>query len=95
MKIEKLSPGMVVYDVHSYRMGNTTMRSMGVWRVRIASVDLDKQTCIASWNGNEPKKFWHRDISKWRKEEPVMITGAFGKQRLATREEKKALIQPK
>jgi hypothetical protein len=84
MKFEKLQPGMVVYDVHRHKMGNTTASTVGVWRVLIVSVDS------ASWNGNPAKKFFYVDAEKWREKEPLLIRGAFGRARLATREELKA-----
>lgn len=31
IKVEDLKPGDVLYDVHSYRMGNTMMREEGCW----------------------------------------------------------------
>ncbi len=39
MKFEKIKPGMVLLDIHSYRMGNTTMRQLGLWEVMVVSVD--------------------------------------------------------
>ena len=75
MKIDKLKPGMIVYDVHSHRMGNTTMRTLGVWRIRIEQLDLEKRTVYASWNNN-PARWFHSNIwSKWKLKEPVLIRG--------------------
>lgn len=90
MKFEKLKPGMVVYDVHRNKMGNTTMSSVGVWPVRIISVDAEKRRVEASWNGNKPQIFYVRETSKWREKEPMLIRSEFGSYRLATREEIKA-----
>lgn len=90
MKIEKLIPGQIVYDVHSHRMGNTTMRTMGCWEVRIVSIDLEKGTVVATWNSNPAQTFYRNSIQKWREKKPVFVsTGAFGK-RIATRAELKA-----
>jgi hypothetical protein len=88
MTFDKLKPGMVVYDVHSYRMGNTTLRSVGVWQVQIVSVDAETQTVIASWNHNTPEKYRRRTWEKWRLKEPKLVnTGMWGQQRLAKRGE--------
>lgn len=57
MKFEKIKPGMVLYDRHKYRAGNTTIRVLGEWRVSIRSVDAEKRTAVASWNGN-PEETW-------------------------------------
>lgn len=94
MKIEQLKPGMTVYDVHSHKMGNTTMRTMGTWQVRIISVDLDKGYVEASWNGNPSTKYYGRSF-KWREHKPVMITYALGRRRLATHAELKAMKEAK
>lgn len=90
MKIENLEPGMIVYDVHSTKMGNTSLKSMGVWNVKIVSIDLERQSVECSWNGNPPRSVYRKTWSKWRKEKPLLITSGMGRQRLATREEIKA-----
>lgn len=90
MKIEKLSPGMVVWDVHKERMGNTTMRSYASWAVLVISIDLNRQTVMASWNGNPARAYYKNSWSKWRKTEPVWIRSGLGK-RPATRAEIKVM----
>ncbi len=77
---------MVVYDVHSEKMGNTTMSTMGIWNVRIVSVDADTRSCMASWNGNPAKRFYAHNIKKWREKKPLLIDTGLGC-RLATSEE--------
>ena len=90
MKFEKLTPGLVVYDVHRHKLGNTTMSTVGVWKVHIVSVDHEAKRVTASWNGNPAKTFFYGDAMKWREKKPLLIRGAFGRARLATREELKA-----
>jgi hypothetical protein len=90
VKFEKLKPGMVVYDVHSYKMGNTTQSTVGVWEVRVVAVDIEAKCVTASWNGNPTKTFFYGNVTKWREKEPMLISGSFGRSRLATREEIKA-----
>jgi hypothetical protein len=89
MKFENLKPGMLVYDVGRSKMGNTTLSTVGVWRVRIESVDVEARRVTASWNSNPPKTFYPREVAKWREKEPLLIRGSFGRARLATREEMK------
>lgn len=93
MKIEKLQPGQVVYSVECRNMGNTKMKTTSVFKVQIVEIDPLKQWVMASWNGNTPRKYYNRIISKWREKKPVMISSPMGSQRLATREEIKAMEQ--
>jgi hypothetical protein len=86
MNISDLKPGQVMFDVHSYKMGNTTVRSLGVWRVKIIEVDVLGTYFMASWNNNGPKK--HFSVpSNWKKKEPFLVEGSFGRKRRPTREE--------
>ncbi len=78
MKIEKLKPGMTVYDVHRQKMGNTNISSVGTWSVYIIDVDVDKQIVTASWNTNKPQKFYRNNWSKWRLKKPELIKSGFG-----------------
>lgn len=89
MKFEKIKPGMTLYDVHSYKMGNTTIRSMGVWHVRVITVDAETRSAIVSWNTNTPSRWSERQLSKLRERKPLMVDTGMGR-RLATREEIKA-----
>lgn len=50
----KLKPGMVLLDIHSTRMGNTTLRRLGCWQVLVISVDPEARTAMCSWNSNKP-----------------------------------------
>jgi hypothetical protein len=64
IKFSKVEPGMVLLDIHSYRMGNTTMRKLGKWDVRIISVDTAASTALVSWNGNRPATWQRRQIER-------------------------------
>lgn len=90
MKFEKLQPGMTVYDVGRTKMGNTTLTTVSVWQVHVREVDAERRRVLASWNGNAARHFYEREFSKWREKEPLLIRSAFGRARLATREEQKA-----
>ena len=87
MQIEKLTPGMVVFDVGRAKMGNTSRSTVAVWPVQIIAVDLGKRTVQASWNNNPPRTFLEKAWKKWRKERPLLVALPFGGYRLATREE--------
>lgn len=74
MRLDQLEPGMTLYDVHSERAGNTTMRVEGCWEVRVVSVHLDASPPYAmlAWNVvNEPRKYftipkgWRRWPKEW------------------------------
>ena len=93
MKIEHLKSGQTVYHVGRYKMGNTTMRTVGVWDVVIVSVDETKGAVMARWNGNQAQKYYRNSWSKWRKERPYLVKDGLG-HRLATREEIKAILTP-
>lgn len=89
MKLEKMKPGMVVYDCHSYKMGNTNMRSLGIWTVKIISVNLEKRTVNASWNHNGEKTYYQGDYKKWTEKKPTLIKEGL-RWRKMTKEEKAA-----
>ena len=54
VSFDKIKPGMVLLDIHSTRMGNTTIRRLGCWRVLVVSVDHEARTAMCSWNSNKP-----------------------------------------
>ena len=58
IKFHKIQPGMTLYDCHSYTMGNTTMRCLGLWTVHVKSVDPVAMTAVVSWNSN-PVTTWN------------------------------------
>ncbi len=92
MKIESLKEGMTVYDVHSHRMGNTVLRTLGCWQVKIVSIDPEHQSVMASWNGNAVRNYYRGDWSRWRLKEPVMVKIGFCQYRLETKDEKKSRL---
>lgn len=87
MKFEKIKAGDVLYDVHSYRMGNMTIRSVGVWDVRVLTIDATTRSAIVSWNGNRPETMHERSLVKLRGKRPILIEGFCGSRRLARRGE--------
>lgn len=87
IKFGKIKAGDILYDVHSYRMGNTTLRSMGVWTVRVISVS-DNGTAMVSWNGNPAEKWYAHKLEKLRAKKPEMESYGLGQRRLKRREKK-------
>ena len=61
IKFEKIQPGMVLADVHRER---SVMRPLGLWYVRIISVDAEKRTALVSWNSNPPKEWRESDLTR-------------------------------
>jgi hypothetical protein len=90
MKLERMKPGMKLYDVARQRMGNTLARTTTVFVVQIIEVDLDEELVRASWNGNPPKAYHRGRAERWRSSKPVMVKSGFG-QRVASRAELKAM----
>ena len=88
MKIEKLKPGQTVYSVRRRKMGNTTIGTTVVYRTQIISIDPENRFVIASVNGNPPREYFPAQLSKLRKEKPVLIRGLLGNYRLATKKDK-------
>lgn len=70
--ISKLKVGQTLYDKHKYRAGNTTMMVWGLWTVTVHSIDPDHRWIEASWNSNTIRKYYARDVAKWRVKEPKM-----------------------
>ena len=58
MRLDQLEPGMTLYDVHSERAGNTTMRVEGCWMAQVVSVHLSASPPYAmlAWNHNPARK---------------------------------------
>ncbi len=88
LKYESLKVGEVLYDLHSHGMGNTTMRSLGVWTVKI--LELTEYGALVSWNGNSPSRWSKFELTKLRRTEPQLVTNKMGQQRLMTGAEKAA-----
>lgn len=86
MKFDKLEVGMTLYDVGTYRMGNTTMRSVGVWTVYVKEIDTENRRALVSWNGNGYQWYGESAIGKLKEKEPILIRAGFGMRR-PTREE--------
>ena len=64
IKFEKITAGMILFDIHSHKMGNTNMRQLGKWDVKVISIDKEKRNALVSWNGNRPEVWGERDLKK-------------------------------
>lgn len=76
---DAIKAGDVLYDVGTVRMGNTSMRSIVVWRVTIKEIDRERRIALASWNGNTAKWWTEARLKKLRRSPPKTkqsITGA-------------------
>jgi hypothetical protein len=93
MKFDKIIPNMVLYDVHSYRMGNTCLRSVGVWTVVIKSIDKDKRKAVVSWNGNSPEVWSERELVRLKSSAPFLIRTSIGRCRRETMAERAARLK--
>jgi len=65
VKYETIKAGDVLWDVHKYRMGNTTMRAWGSWEVKVEK--LTPYGAICSWNGNASEQWSKRRLAKLRR----------------------------
>lgn len=77
MKFEKIKAGDILFDVHSERMGNTTMRCQGIWEVRVISIDSGTRTAMVRWNSNSPQRYYERQLTRLRASEPKKLNGHF------------------
>ena len=85
--INKIKAGDVLWHTRKRRMGNTTIRTVDLFKVVVIEVDAEKKRALISWNGNHG--YWTSNIKNLRVNKPQMITyGLLGQQRLALRGEK-------
>ena len=63
----RIKPGETLYDCHMTRMGNTSMRRMGTWLVKVLEVYPEKQTALVSWNGNRAEVWGLSRMQKLRR----------------------------
>lgn len=68
IKFESVKVGDILYDCHKHRVGNTTMRAMGTWKVKILS--KTENGCGVSWNGN-PEQWWPRYSVERLRRKPI------------------------
>ena len=64
IKFEKIQAGMTPYDRHKQGMGNTSLRSICEWSVKIISVDPARRSALVSWNGNRHQTYGESSLRK-------------------------------
>lgn len=72
-KIQLIKPGDVLWVRKNYRMGNTTMRTTGVYPMYVKEVDYEKGRVLAHFNyeGNPPRWYSQHQVDKWLKKRPA------------------------
>lgn len=65
INFDAVQNGDLLWDCHKYVCGNTTLRRMGCWQVRI--IEKDQRGAKVSWNGNAPQYWGARRISRLRR----------------------------
>lgn len=60
--LSRLRAGMVLYDRHKHRMGNTTIQTLGEWPVKI--IEMREHGAMVSWNMNRPEFWSERRLKK-------------------------------
>lgn len=66
----RVKVGDQLYDSHKELMGNTTIRRMGSWSVRILEIWTSPHNVLmfkASWNGNTPRTWSAGQVAKLRR----------------------------
>lgn len=92
-KLGKLKPGQTLWTVSKGRMGNTMLRTVSVHPVVVKEVHAEDGYVIASWNYNSPSRYFRGEVERWKLQEPVLIRSTMlGQARLATKEEKAAIL---
>lgn len=66
MKLYKLKPDMIVYDVKRSTGLHIFNSKWSVWPVKILEVNEQENKVYASWNYNKPEWYCERTWSKWR-----------------------------
>lgn len=63
----RIKAGDILWDCHETLQGNTTMRKMGAWPVKVVEVYPDTRTACVSWNYNPTKIYRERELAKLRR----------------------------
>ena len=63
----KIKVGDTLWDCRKTVMGNTTMRRMSCWTVRVMEINEEKKQALCSWNGNRAEWWSERRLSHLRR----------------------------
>lgn len=66
----KLTVGQRLYSLSRQKMGNTSQRRTVCHDVLITEIPEGERFVIASWNGNPPRRYYEKDITKLRIKDP-------------------------
>ena len=69
----EIKAGDILYDVHSVRSGNSTMRRMAWWPVRVYAVSDDGRYAWTSWNSNPVCRTHMSTLRKHRRSIPAKL----------------------
>lgn len=69
-KIDRITPGQVLFDVKRNIGIYAWSCKYSVYPVYVTEVNIEEGYIIASWNHNPPKKMFVRQINKLRVKEP-------------------------
>lgn len=61
---DAVKAGDVLWDRHRTKMGNTKMRRMGEWTVKIVSIDHAAGRAVVRWNGNPERVYFRRQVER-------------------------------
>ena len=81
IKFEKITPGMTLFDIHSERAGNTLMRRIGCWEVKVRSVNSEQRSAVVSWNGNRDEVWYANRLQRLYATKPPSYLKAAERQR--------------
>ena len=76
--ISRIKPGQTLYSLTRQKMGSTTVSHVAVHPVYVREVDPEGRFVLASWNGNPPRKFFVREVKRWRVKKPEPKGTIFG-----------------
>lgn len=71
MVLNKLKPGIKVYDVKRATGLHFNMSKWSTWPVFIKEIDIENEMVFASWNGNPERWYNKHTWSKWRLKAPT------------------------
>ncbi len=68
--IRNLKPDQVLYTVTRQKMGNTTISRGVLHHVVVKEVDPEGRFVMATWNSNPVRKYFERDVARWKVNQP-------------------------
>ena len=88
-RISNIKPGQVLWSLSRRQMGNTTMRTLSAHRITVTEVHEVHEDHVIGHGG---RRYSAREVSRWKVNEPITVNSLTGRTRLATPEEKKAIL---